>query len=55
MFKFVSSQFGATNYDNHDVTLQVKIEVFRESGYYDKNIMPFMATLSLVAISCLKR
>lgn len=55
IFEFVSSQFGPTNHDNHDVTLQVKIPVFRESGHYDKNIMPLMAVLNLVAITCLTR
>ena len=50
MFKFASSQFVPTNHDNHDVTLQVKIAVFRESGHYDKHIMPLMAALTLVTI-----
>ena len=53
--KFGSSQFGPTNHDNHDVTLKVKIAAFPESGHHDKNVVPLMIVLNLVAIACLKR
>ena len=55
MFKFASSQFGPTNHDNHDATLQVKIAVFRKSSHYAKNIMPLMAVLNIIAVTCLTR
>jgi len=39
--------------DDHDVFLQVKIPVVRDSGYYDCNIFPLLLTLNVVAISFL--
>mmetsp|Transcript_672 Transcript_672/g.843 ORF Transcript_672/g.843 Transcript_672/m.843 type:complete len:448 (+) Transcript_672:171-1514(+) len=36
-----------------DVCLEVKLRIFRESHYYDYNIMPLLGLLNLVAISTL--
>ena len=38
-----------------DTCLQVKLHVLRESRHYDRNIMPLLALLNIVAISCLVR
>ena len=55
MLKFSSSQFGPTNHDDHDTTLQVKTEAFRESGHCDEKIMSLMAVLNLFFIAYLTR
>ena len=52
MLKFVSSEFGRTNYGNHDPTLQVKIAALNDSSHCDKHIIPLIVPLNLVAIAC---
>ena len=36
MLKFMSTQFGPTNHDDHNATLQAKIAAFHKSGNRDK-------------------
>ena len=55
IFEFVPFQFGSSLQHNHDLFLQVKLPVFRESGHYDTNIMPLMAVMNIVAVTCLTR
>jgi hypothetical protein len=43
---------GSNNKDN-DVYIKVSLNVLRESGYYDKNIVPLLALLNVVAVSVL--
>ena len=38
-----------------DVFLQVSLPVFRQSGHYDKSILPVLVMLNIIAISCLAR
>jgi hypothetical protein len=38
-----------------DSCLEVMLRVFRDSGYYDKNVTPLMLLLNIVAISCIPR
>jgi hypothetical protein len=38
-----------------DTLLQVSLPVRRQSGHYDKSIMPLLATLNIVAVTCLPR
>lgn len=38
-----------------DTFLQVSLPVRRQSGHYDKSIMPILAMLNIVAITCLPR
>eukprot|EP00522_Entomoneis_paludosa_P008998 CAMPEP_0172455744 /NCGR_PEP_ID=MMETSP1065-20121228/12219_1 /TAXON_ID=265537 /ORGANISM="Amphiprora paludosa, Strain CCMP125" /LENGTH=460 /DNA_ID=CAMNT_0013208215 /DNA_START=133 /DNA_END=1512 /DNA_ORIENTATION=+ len=50
-FEFVPMPLGQST----DQCLQVKLGVKRESRHYDRNIMPLLALLNIVAISCLVR
>ena len=52
MIKFVSSRFGPTNQDYHDIASQVKISALREPSHYDKKIMMLMDVLNLAAVVC---
>jgi len=52
-FEFVPLGFGASQQSNSDECLEVKFHVYRESNYYDRNIMPILATLDIVATSFL--
>jgi hypothetical protein len=38
---------------SHDTCLKVSLNVLRESGYYDKNIVPLLALMNVVAVSVL--
>mmetsp|Transcript_52973 Transcript_52973/g.158568 ORF Transcript_52973/g.158568 Transcript_52973/m.158568 type:complete len:245 (+) Transcript_52973:993-1727(+) len=49
-FEFVPLSFGSG-----DKCLHVKLTVVRDSGQYDKNIMPTLALLNIVAVSCITR
>mmetsp|Transcript_26857 Transcript_26857/g.41125 ORF Transcript_26857/g.41125 Transcript_26857/m.41125 type:complete len:433 (-) Transcript_26857:1201-2499(-) len=53
-FRFIPTRFGSVN-QRADTCLEVKLTVFRDSGHYDKNIMPLMILLNIVAITCLPR
>ena len=52
-------QFCSLDHGNCDVTgtqdmyLKVSLNILRESGYYDKNIVPLLALLNVVAVSVL--
>ena len=53
-FQFCSQQDGALDRRSSfcaipDVTLQVQLMVLRESGYYDRNIVPLLAFLNVIA------
>ncbi|CAJ1954720.1 unnamed protein product [Cylindrotheca closterium] len=55
-FKFVRMEHGA--FDNHteesaEEYLKVSLNVLRESGYYDNNIVPLLALMNVVAVSVL--
>ena len=52
-----SSSSGRRRKDQHqrDVYLQVTLPVHRQSGYYDKSILPMLVTLNIIAITCLTR
>jgi hypothetical protein len=52
-FEFVPLKFGTQL--TGDVFLQVSLPVIRQSGHYDKSIMPLLAMLNIVAITCLPR
>jgi hypothetical protein len=41
------------NAKNQDECLQVRLHVRRDSGYYDKNIIPLLAFLNIVGVSTL--
>jgi hypothetical protein len=51
-FEFVPMAKLMADDDNY---LQVQVRVKRESGHYDKNVMPLLALLNVVAVSCLCR
>lgn len=55
-FKFCNLEHGA--FDNHieeshDQYLKISLNVLRESGYYDNNIVPLLALMNVVAVSVL--
>ena len=51
-FDVVPMDFGGETEDMlPDQCLQVKLRVSRDSSYYDRNIIPLLATLNVVAIS----
>lgn len=55
-FQFCKLEHGA--FDNHieeshDEFLKISLNVLRESGYYDKNIVPLLALMNVVAVSVL--
>ena len=57
-FDFCSLDHGNASHDtasddSHDVYLKVHLNVLRESGYYDLNIVPMVALLNVVAVSVL--
>uniref|UniRef100_A0A7S1ZD64 Neurotransmitter-gated ion-channel ligand-binding domain-containing protein n=2 Tax=Trieres chinensis TaxID=1514140 RepID=A0A7S1ZD64_TRICV len=54
-FNLVPLSFGPKDKSVHDkdFCLEVKLKVKRESGYYDKNIMPLLCALNIVALSVL--
>ena len=55
-FKFCPLEHGAfdnNKEESHDVYLKVSLNVLRESGYYDKNIIPLVALMNTVAVSVL--
>jgi len=41
--------------DGRDQYLQVQLPVYRVSGHYDRSIMPILALLNIVAITCIPR
>jgi hypothetical protein len=53
-FQFQDLPFGSGK-TGHDCQLFIQVPVVRESGYYDRNIMPTLLLLSGLAISCLVR
>mmetsp|Transcript_17381 Transcript_17381/g.25210 ORF Transcript_17381/g.25210 Transcript_17381/m.25210 type:complete len:470 (+) Transcript_17381:124-1533(+) len=52
-FQFVPLGYGASEQSDTDECLEVKMHIYRESNYYDWNIMPLLATLDVVATSLL--
>jgi hypothetical protein len=55
-FDFVPLPMGSGEKQRtKDKCLQVKLRIVRESRHYDKNIVPLLAVLNVVAISCLPR
>lgn len=53
-FEIVPMEFGGETEDmTPDQCLQVKLRVNRDSSYYDRNIIPLLAGLNIVAISCI--
>uniref|UniRef100_A0A7R9ZFH7 Uncharacterized protein n=1 Tax=Pseudictyota dubia TaxID=2749911 RepID=A0A7R9ZFH7_9STRA len=54
-FEFVPLSFGSGEQWNRDKCLHVKLAVVRDSGQYDKNIMPTLGLLNIVAISSITR
>ncbi|CAB9499456.1 expressed unknown protein [Seminavis robusta] len=51
-FNVVPMEFGGETEDiQPDQCLQVKLRVSRDSSYYDRNIIPLLAALNVVAIS----
>eukprot|EP00978_Attheya_sp_CCMP212_P015395 scaffold39755_cov52-Attheya_sp.AAC.6 len=46
---------GSTRIPYGLIVDQVQVRVKRESGHYDKNVMPLLALLNVVAVSCLCR
>ena len=52
-FDFLPLPFGTTG--DFDDQLHVKLPVCRESGHYDKSIMPTLLLLNFLAITCLVR
>lgn len=54
-FSMVPQKFGSGDHQQTDECLQVKLTVFRDAGHYDKNVMPLMILLNIVAITCLPR
>ena len=51
-FQFVPLLFGQQARDSY---LQITLPVYRLSGLYDRTIMPILALLNFVAITCLPR
>lgn len=55
-FAFVPLMFGTGKQaKERDRYLQVELPVYRLSGHYDRTIMPMLALLNIVAITCLPR
>jgi len=55
-FAFVPLLFGSgKRLTERDRYLQVELPVYRSSGHYDRSIMPILALLNIVAITCLPR
>lgn len=56
-FELAALNHGADhqNLKDSDYCLSVKLRVKRNSGYYDKNIMPLLSMLNLVSISILSQ
>mmetsp|Transcript_14686 Transcript_14686/g.21692 ORF Transcript_14686/g.21692 Transcript_14686/m.21692 type:complete len:471 (-) Transcript_14686:382-1794(-) len=52
-FQFVPLGFGSSKEDDSDECLEVKVHIYRESNYFDWNIMPMLATLDVVATALL--
>jgi hypothetical protein len=56
-FQFCSLGHGAFDQpgaeSSHDTYLKVSLNVLRESGYYDQNIVPLLALMNVVAVSVL--
>ena len=54
-FEFVPLNYGVQGTDDttSDQCLQVKLHVHRDSSYYDRNIIPLLAMLNVVAVSTL--
>jgi len=54
-FQLTPLSFGpkSLNVTEQDHCLEVKLRVRRDSGYYDRNIMPLLCSINLVAISIL--
>mmetsp|Transcript_8095 Transcript_8095/g.11765 ORF Transcript_8095/g.11765 Transcript_8095/m.11765 type:complete len:450 (-) Transcript_8095:428-1777(-) len=52
-FSFCPLKHGPGGRTNSDLCLEVKLRIYRESHYYDYNIMPLLGLLNLVAISTL--
>ena len=50
-FRFVPLDYGAGGGQLKDKCLEVNLKVIRDSSYYDKNIMPLLGLLNLVAVS----
>ena len=44
---------NSTEDSSHDEYLKVSLKVLRQSGYYDKNIVPLLALMNVVAVSVL--
>lgn len=53
-FSFVPLHFGQQSFPS-DAYLQITLPVYRLSGLYDRTIMPILALLNFVAITCLPR
>jgi hypothetical protein len=55
-FAFVPLSFGTgRNVHEQDIYLKVTLPVFRLATLYDRSIMPILALLNIVAISCIPR
>ena len=62
-FSFLPLEYGVgrppssstTETDSRDRYLQVQLPVYRVSGHYDRSIMPLLALLNIVAITCIPR
>lgn len=55
-FSFVPLYFGSGKHlTERDRYLEVQLPVYRSSGHYDRSIMPILALLNIVAITCLPR
>ena len=58
MFEFFPLEYGAGRGNSKakaDEYLQVRLPVVRVSGQYDRSIMPILALLNVVAITCIPR
>lgn len=53
-FDFVPVSYGGRNNgEDSDKCLEVSLEVIRESGYYDRNVLPLLALLNVVGATVL--
>lgn len=53
-FDFVPVAYGGRNNgENGDMCLEVSLNVTRESGYYDRNVLPLLALLNIVGATVL--
>lgn len=52
-FDFLPLEYGGQK--KKDVFLQVALPVYRQSGHYDRSILPLLTMLNIIAISCLLR